>query len=85
MCGPRYILDSNAPLGARALNLGEVYPQLLGPLPGRLRGIRLVVYTLGYLTGHLSPGFLGLLERLPHSVCHPRAWAACSSACSMPE
>ena len=69
MCGSRYILDGNAPLGARALDLREVYPQLLGPLPSRLRGIRLV-YTLGYLTCHLSPGFLGVLERLAHSVFH---------------
>ena len=84
MCGSRYILDGNAPLGARALDLREVYPQLLGPLPGRLRGIRLV-YILGYLTGHPSPGFLDLLERLSHFVFHTEVLAAWSSDCSMPE
>src|SRR5829696_1978763 len=72
MCGSRYILDSNAPLGARALDLGEVYPQLFGPLPGCHRGIGLT-YTLGYLTGHLSRGVLHALRGLSGLVT-PVLW-----------
>src|SRR5215208_281186 len=81
MCGSRYILDSNAPLGARALDLGEVYPQLFGPLPGCHRGIGLT-YTLGYLTGHLSRGVLHALRGLSGLVSHLSYGALCLISCS---
>src|SRR5919202_2781908 len=37
----RHVLDGDASLGARALQLGEVHPKLLCLLLGRLRGIGL--------------------------------------------
>jgi hypothetical protein len=65
--GALYVLDSDAPAGARALNLGEVHAELLGPLPCGLSGVGLFLSApsggLLSLLGGLSCGFLGLLSR----------------------
>src|SRR3712207_6037187 len=56
-----HVLHGDTPLGARALNLGEVDPQLLGLLLGCLRGVRLFLPA--------SPGgVLSLLGSLPGGV-----------------
>lgn len=50
-----HVLDGDASLGTRALDLGKVYPELVGLLLGGLRSVWLFLST--------SRGILGLLRR----------------------
>src|SRR5215207_9590653 len=59
--GARYVLDRDASACARALHLGEVYPQLLCLLPGGIRGV-------GFLLPASPGGVLSLLSGLPRGI-----------------
>ena len=63
--GPGNVLDGDALLGACALYLREIHPQLLGLLLGGLRSLGLLLLSLLLLT---AGGLLGLLGDPTHGV-----------------
>jgi hypothetical protein len=71
---PGHVFDGDAPLGACALYLRDVHPQLLGLLPGGLRSVGLL------LSGLLLLAASGLLGGPTHSVLRTLGSLACSVA-----
>ena len=67
--GALHVLNGDAPLGACALYLPEVHPELLGLLLGCPRSVGLLLLSLLLLL--TAGGLLGLLERLVYVLCQP--------------
>src|SRR5829696_3658912 len=82
--GARHVLYRDTSFGSGALHLGEIYPQLLRLLLGRLRGVGLFLApACGFLSllgrslrgvldllGGATGGVLGLSRSLPRGILH---------------